>query len=61
MKTDFYNREMFYGANSGTLRTAVIHRKDMTKAELVLWSKQKDKKIFKSNFASNILNLRNMG
>jgi very-short-patch-repair endonuclease len=50
MKTDFYNRTMFYGANAGTLRTAGILRKNMTKAELVLWHKLKDKKIFKSKF-----------
>jgi very-short-patch-repair endonuclease len=50
MKTDFYNRSMFYGANAGTLRTAGILRKNMTKAESVLWNKLKDKKIFKSKF-----------
>jgi very-short-patch-repair endonuclease len=50
MKTDFYNRNMFYGANAETLRTAGILRKNMTKAELVLWNKLKDKKIFKSKF-----------
>ncbi len=50
MKTDFYNRNMFYGANAGTLRVAGILRRNMTKAELVLWDKLKDKKIFKSKF-----------
>ena len=50
MKTDFYNRNMFYGANAGTLRAAGILRRNMTKAELVLWDKLKDKKIFKSKF-----------
>jgi very-short-patch-repair endonuclease len=50
MKTDFYNRDMFYGANAGTLRTAGILRKNMTKAELVLWSKLKDRKKFRSKF-----------
>jgi very-short-patch-repair endonuclease len=50
MKTDFYNRNMFYGANAGALRTAGILRKNMTKAELVLWNKLKDKRIFKSKF-----------
>jgi hypothetical protein len=35
MKTDFYNRNMFYGANAGTLRAAGILRKNMTKAELI--------------------------
>jgi len=50
MKTDFYNRNMFYGANAGTLRIAAILRKNMTKAELILWNKLRDKKIFKSKF-----------
>ena len=50
METDFYNRSMFYGANAGTLRTAGILRRNMTKAELILWNKLKDKKIFKSKF-----------
>ena len=50
MKTDFYNRNMFYGADAGTLRAAGILRRNMTKAELVLWDKLKDKKIFKSKF-----------
>jgi len=50
MKTDFYNRNMFYGANAITLRAASILRKNMTLAELILWKKLKDKKIFKSKF-----------
>ena len=50
MKTDFYNRIMFYGADAGTLRAAGILRRNMTKAELVLWDKLKDKKIFKTKF-----------
>jgi very-short-patch-repair endonuclease len=50
METDFYKRDMFYGANAGTLRAAGILRKNMTKAELVLWNKLKDKKLFKSKF-----------
>jgi very-short-patch-repair endonuclease len=50
MKTDFYNRNMFYGADAITLRAAGILRKNMTLAELILWKKLKDKKIFKSKF-----------
>ena len=50
MKTDFYNRNMFHGANGVTLRAAGILRKNMTLAELILWKKLKDKKIFKSKF-----------
>ena len=41
---------MFYGANAGTLRTAGILRMNMTKAELILWDKLRDKRIFKSKF-----------
>ena len=41
---------MFYGANAITLRAASILRKNMTLAELILWKKLKDKKIFKSKF-----------
>ena len=50
MKTDYYNRNMFYGADAVTLRAAGILRKNMTLAELILWKKLKDKKIFKSKF-----------
>ena len=50
MKTDFYNRNMFYGASAGTLRAAGILRRNMTKAELVLWDKLKNKNVFKSKF-----------
>ena len=41
---------MLYGANAGTLRTAGILRKNMTKADTILWDKLKDKTIFKSKF-----------
>ena len=50
MGTDFYNRNMFYGANARTLRTAGILRKNMTLAELILWKKLKDRKIFNTKF-----------
>ena len=50
MKTDFYNRNMFYGADAMTLRAAGMLRRNMTKAELILWKKLKDKSIFKSKF-----------
>ena len=39
---------MLYGVNAGTLRTAGILRKNMTKADTILWDKLKDKTIFKS-------------
>ena len=41
---------MYYGANSSTLRTAHILRKNMTKAEAVPWKKLRDRKIFKTKF-----------
>jgi len=50
MTTDFYNRNMFYGADSRTLRAAAILRKNMTKAELILWKKLKERKTFKTKF-----------
>jgi very-short-patch-repair endonuclease len=50
MNTDFYNRNMFYGADSGTLRAAAILRKNMTLSERILWKKLRDKKIFKPKF-----------
>ena len=50
MNTDFYNRSMFYGADAKTLSAAAILRKNMTLAELILWKKLKDRKIFKIKF-----------
>ena len=50
MKTDFYNRNMFYGADAGTFRAASILWKNMTLAELILWKKLKDRKIFNTKF-----------
>ena len=41
---------MFYGADAGTLRAAGILRKNMSKAELILWKKLKNKEIFKTKF-----------
>ena len=43
MNTDFYNRNMFYGANATTLRAAGLLRKNITISELILWKKLKDK------------------
>ncbi len=50
MATDFYNRNMFYGADSTTLRVAGMLRRNMTLAELILWKKLKDKKIVSAKF-----------
>jgi very-short-patch-repair endonuclease len=50
MRTNFFKINMFYGANSTTLRTAAILRKNMTLSEILLWKKLKDRKIFKTKF-----------
>ena len=41
---------MFYGAGSVTFEKATLLRKNMTLAELILWKKLKDKKLFKVKF-----------
>lgn len=41
---------MFYGANSITIRTAAILRKNMTLSEILLWKKLRDRKIFNTKF-----------
>jgi very-short-patch-repair endonuclease len=50
MATDFYNKNMFYGANSATLRAAGRLRRNMTLAELILWKKLKDRNIISVKF-----------
>jgi very-short-patch-repair endonuclease len=50
MGTDFYNRNMFYGAKAATLRAAGMLRRNMTLAEIILWEKLKDKKEFNIKF-----------
>jgi very-short-patch-repair endonuclease len=50
MKTGLSRLNMYYGADSKTLRTAAILRKNMTLAELILWKKLKDRKIFNTKF-----------
>jgi len=50
MKTNFYRINMFYGANSTTIRTAAILRKNMTLSEILLWKKLRDRKIFNTKF-----------
>ena len=50
MNTDFYNRSMFYGADAMTLRVAGMLRKSMTEAEMILWKRLKDRRIFRSKF-----------
>jgi len=41
---------MFYGANQSLFETAKGLRKNMTLAELILWKKLKDRKLFKVKF-----------
>ena len=50
MKTDISRINMFYGADSRTLRAAAMLRKNMTLAELILWKKLKDWTIFNTKF-----------
>jgi very-short-patch-repair endonuclease len=50
MKTDFYKRDMFYGADATTLRAAGMLRRNMTLTEMLLWKKLKDRKIIKVKF-----------
>ena len=41
---------MYYGADSSTLRAAHILRRNLTKAEAVLWKKLRDRTIFNTKF-----------
>jgi very-short-patch-repair endonuclease len=50
MKTIISRINMFYGANSETLRAAAILRRKLTLAELLLWKKLRDRKIFSTKF-----------
>jgi len=50
MKTINSKITMYYGANSGTKRAAHILRRNMTKAEAVLWKKLRNRKIFNTKF-----------
>jgi very-short-patch-repair endonuclease len=50
MKTIISKFNMFYGADVTTLRAAAILRRNLTVAELLLWKKLSDRKIFKTKF-----------
>ena len=50
MKMDILKRDMYYGANSGTIRAASILRKNATLAEKILWKKLRDRKLFTVKF-----------
>ena len=50
MKTVISRINMYYGADSKTLSAAGILRRNMTLAEIVLWKKLRDRKIFSTKF-----------
>jgi very-short-patch-repair endonuclease len=50
MNSYIFRKNMFYGADSKTIRAAHILRNNLTLAELVLWKKLKDRKIFNTKF-----------
>ena len=50
MNTEFFNKSMFYGADSETMRAASILRKNMTLAEILLWKRLKTKGIINAKF-----------
>jgi len=50
MKKGGIDRTMFYGAISETFDRAAELRKNMSIAELVLWKKLRDRKLFKARF-----------
>jgi very-short-patch-repair endonuclease len=50
MKTRPIDRNMFYGANGNIFEIATLLRKRMTLPELILWSRLRDRKLFKVKF-----------
>jgi very-short-patch-repair endonuclease len=50
MKTFISRLSMYYGADSQTIRTAIMLRKSMTVPEIILWKKLSDRKIFNTKF-----------
>jgi very-short-patch-repair endonuclease len=50
MGSKVIERNMFYGASQNIFEKATALRKNMTLAELVLWKKLKDRKLFKTKF-----------
>lgn len=50
MKKSVSRVSMFYDVGASTQRAAHILRRDMTKAEAVLWKKLKDRKLFNTKF-----------
>jgi very-short-patch-repair endonuclease len=50
MGSKVFENNMFYGASPNIFEKATALRKNMTLAELILWKKLKDRKLFKSKF-----------
>ena len=50
MRTIISRINMFYGADSKTMRAAGILRRRMTLTEVLLWKKLRDRKIFNTKF-----------
>jgi len=50
MKTRISRINMFFGADPVTFRAAAILRRNLTLAELLLWKKLKDRKLFNTKF-----------
>jgi len=50
MRSRVIERNMFYGASRNTFQKAHFLRRNMTDAEMVLWSRLKNRKIFKVRF-----------
>ena len=50
MKSRVIERNMFYGASKNTFQKAHFLRSKMTDAEMVLWSRLKNRNIFKVRF-----------
>jgi Uncharacterized protein conserved in bacteria len=50
VKSRIIDRNMFYGANSETFASAYMLRRNMSRAELILWKKLRNRKIFKMRF-----------
>jgi very-short-patch-repair endonuclease len=50
MRSRVIERNMFYGASPNIFEKATALRKNMTLAELILWKKLRDRKLFKTKF-----------
>ena len=50
MAKNVYYKDMFYGANAATIKTASNLRKNMTLPELILWKNLRDRNLFTTKF-----------